>query len=52
LSGDVKVEGSLGCSSHEILALRIFCGRSKAISRIAALDNRRASFEPLRGYLL
>lgn len=46
LFGDVEVEGSLGCSSHEILAL---CWRSKAVSRTEAWDNRRVNFETFKG---
>jgi len=41
---DVKVGGSLGCSDHEVVKFRILCGRSRTISRITALDFRRANF--------
>ncbi|GAB0202828.1 mitochondrial enolase superfamily member 1 [Grus japonensis] len=44
LVGDVKVGGSLGCRDHEMVEFRILCGRSRAISRIATLDFRRANF--------
>ena len=38
---DVKVEGSLGCSDHEMVEFRILCGGSGAISRTKTLDFRR-----------
>jgi len=41
---DVKVEGSLSCSDHEMVEFRILCGGSRAISRIKTLDFRRANF--------
>ncbi|GAB0206587.1 hypothetical protein GRJ2_003124300 [Grus japonensis] len=41
---DVKVGGSLECSDHEMVELRILHGRSRAISRITTLDFRRANF--------
>ncbi|GAB0206727.1 hypothetical protein GRJ2_003138300 [Grus japonensis] len=44
LAGDVKVEGSLGCRDHEMVEFRILRGRSRAVSRITALDFRRANF--------
>ncbi|GAB0208892.1 hypothetical protein GRJ2_003354900 [Grus japonensis] len=44
LVGDVKVEGSLGCRDHEMVEFRILRGRSRAVSRITALDFRRANF--------
>jgi len=42
LVGDVKIGGSSGCSDHEMVEVRILCVRSKATSRIATLDFRRA----------
>lgn len=42
LVGNMKAEGSLGCSDHEIAEFRILLGRNKAISRIAILDFRKA----------
>jgi len=42
---DVKVGGSLGCSDHKMIELRILCGSSRAISRIKTLDFRRANFD-------
>jgi len=44
LVDDVKVRGSLGCSDHEMGEIRILCGGNRAISRITALDFRRANF--------
>jgi len=52
---DVKVGGSLGCSDHEMVEFKMLRGRSKAISRITALDFRRANFglfEDLLGGIL
>jgi len=40
----VKAGGSLGCSDHEMVEFRILYGGSRAISRITALDFRRANF--------
>ena len=37
----VKVRGSVGCSDHEIVELRILRGRNKARSSITTLDVRR-----------
>ena len=45
LVGDVVSEGSLGCSSHKMREFMILCGKSKAMSRIATLDFRRANFD-------
>ena len=42
---EVKVGDSLGCSDHEMVEFKILSGRSKAISRIATLDFRRANFD-------
>jgi len=41
---DVKAGGSLGCSDHEMVEFRILRGGSRAISRITALDFKRANF--------
>jgi len=41
---DAKVGGSLGCSDHEMVEFRNPRGGSRAISRIKALDFRRANF--------
>ena len=48
---EVKVGGSLGCSDHEMVEFKILSGRSKAISRIATLDFRRANFDLFRDLL-
>ena len=45
LVGDVKAGGSLGCSDHEVVEVKILCGRIKAISRSATLDFSRANFD-------
>uniref|UniRef100_A0A493TN05 SGNH hydrolase-type esterase domain-containing protein n=1 Tax=Anas platyrhynchos platyrhynchos TaxID=8840 RepID=A0A493TN05_ANAPP len=43
---DVKVGGSLGCSDHEMVEFQMELGKgSKAKSRIATLDFRRANFD-------
>ena len=41
---DVETGGSLGSSDREMVEFRILCGQSRAISRITALDFRRANF--------
>ena len=41
---DVRVGGSIGCSDHEMVNFRILHGRSRATSRITALDFKRANF--------
>lgn len=46
---DVKVRGSLGCSNREMVEFKILGGRSKARSRIAALDFWRTNFDLLQG---
>lgn len=38
LVGNMKVEGSLGCSDHEMLEFKILRGQSRAKSRTATLD--------------
>jgi len=45
LVGDVKAGGSLGCSDHEVVEVKILCGKIKAISRSATLDFSRANFD-------
>lgn len=48
LAGDVKVSDSLGCSGHpngEMVKFMNLCGRSKAMSKIAAMDFRRYGFD-------
>jgi len=41
---DVEVGGSLGCSDYEMVEFRILRGGSGAITKIASLDFRRATF--------
>jgi len=41
----------LGCSSHEMMELGIWCGRSKKISRIATTVFRRAEFDLFKDLL-
>ena len=48
---DVKVGGSLGCSDHEMVEFRILRGGSRAVSRITALDFRRANFSLFKDLL-
>lgn len=44
LFGDMKAGGSLGCSDHEIVKFNIGWGRSRAASKITAIDFRRDDF--------
>ena len=44
LTGAVKVWGSLVCCGHEMVEFRIMRIGSRAISRTATLDFRRANF--------
>jgi len=48
---DVKAGGSLGCSDHEMVEFRILRGGSRAVSRITALDFRRANFSLFKDLL-
>lgn len=48
---DVKVGGTLGCSDHEIVELRILCGGSKAVSKIRTLNFQRAKFDLFKDLL-
>ena len=45
MAGDVIAGSSLGCSDYEMVKIRILCGRSKAIRRIAVLKFRRDNFD-------
>lgn len=45
LVGNVEAGCSLGCSKHEIVEFKVLCRRNKAISRMAALEFRRANFD-------
>lgn len=40
----VKVEGSLGCSSHEVVGFRISCDQTEIPSRITTLGFSRGGF--------
>ncbi|GAB0179340.1 hypothetical protein GRJ2_000399300 [Grus japonensis] len=51
LIGDVKAEGNLGCSDHEIVEFRILRGGSQAKSKITSLDFRRDDFGLFRDLL-
>lgn len=44
LVGHAMAEGSLDCSVHEIVEFRILHGKSKAVSRIIALDLRKNNY--------
>ncbi|GAB0190901.1 hypothetical protein GRJ2_001555400 [Grus japonensis] len=44
LVGDMKVKGSLGCSDHEMVELRILRGGSRIKGRLTTLDFGRADF--------
>lgn len=44
LAGNVKVEGRLDYSGHEIMEFRILGGRSRAKSKITALGFRGSYF--------
>ena len=48
LVGNVKVEGSLGCSDHKMWEFKILRGGRRAKSRTAALDFKRANFDLYR----
>ena len=48
---EVKVGGSLGCSDHEMVEFEILSGGSKAKSRNATLDFRRANVDLLHDLL-
>ncbi|KAJ7400195.1 hypothetical protein BTVI_107529 [Pitangus sulphuratus] len=49
---DVKVGGSLDCSDHEMVELRILHGGSKAVSRTRALNFQRANFDLFKDLLI
>lgn len=44
LGGEARVGGSLRCRDTDVVEFKILCGRSKAVSSIAALGFRRAEF--------
>ncbi|GAB0205664.1 mitochondrial enolase superfamily member 1 [Grus japonensis] len=51
LVGDVKLKGSLGCSDHEMVEFRILRAARRALSKLTALDFRRAEFGLFRDVL-
>jgi len=51
LPGNMKAGGTVGCSDHETMESRILCGGNKVISRIAALNFRRAKFDLFKDIL-
>ena len=42
--GNVKLQGSLGCSDHEIVEFKILRAERRAHSKLTILDFRRADF--------
>ncbi|GAB0208020.1 hypothetical protein GRJ2_003267700 [Grus japonensis] len=44
LVGDVKLKGSLGCSDHEMVEIKILRAARRAHSKLTTLDIRRADF--------
>jgi len=51
LVGNVKVKGSLGCSDHEMVELKILRAARRVHRKLATLDFRRADFGLLRELL-
>ncbi|GAB0207232.1 hypothetical protein GRJ2_003188800 [Grus japonensis] len=51
LVGDVKLKGSLGCSDHEMVELKILRAARRASSKLLTLDFRRADFGLFRDLL-
>ncbi|GAB0208502.1 hypothetical protein GRJ2_003315900 [Grus japonensis] len=51
LVGDVKLKGSLGCSDHEMVELKILRAARRVHSKLPTLDFRRADFGPFRDLL-
>ena len=49
--GNVKLKGSLGCSDHEMLELKILRAARRAHSKLATLAFRRADFVLFRDLL-
>lgn len=41
----------MGCRNYEMVKIRILCGRSKAIRRIAILEFRRDNFDLFKDLL-
>jgi len=51
LVGNVKLKGSLGCSDHEMLELKILRAARRVHSKLTALDFRTADFVLFRNLL-
>ncbi|GAB0207984.1 hypothetical protein GRJ2_003264100 [Grus japonensis] len=51
LVGDVKLKGSLGCSDHEMVEIKILRAARRALSKLPTLDFRRADFGLFRDLL-
>ncbi|GAB0203631.1 hypothetical protein GRJ2_002828700 [Grus japonensis] len=51
LVGDVKLKGSLGCSSHQMVEFKILRAVRRARSKLTTLDFRRADFGLFRDML-
>ncbi|GAB0184567.1 hypothetical protein GRJ2_000922000 [Grus japonensis] len=51
LVGNVKLKGSLGCSDHEMVELKILRAVRRAHSKLNTLDFRRADFGLFRDLL-
>ena len=49
--GNVKLQGSLGCSDHEIVEFKILRAVRRAHSKHTALEFRRADFGHFRDLL-
>ena len=48
LVGNVKLKGSLGCSDHKMVELKILRASKRACGKLATLDFRRADFDLFR----
>ncbi|GAB0190077.1 hypothetical protein GRJ2_001473000 [Grus japonensis] len=51
LVGDVKLEGSLGCSDHKMVEFKFLRAARRACSKLTTLDFRRADFGLFRDLL-
>ncbi|GAB0206479.1 highly reducing polyketide synthase PKS6 [Grus japonensis] len=51
LVGDVKLKGSIGCSDHEMVEIKILRAARRAHSKLTTLDFRRAGFDLFRDLL-
>ena len=50
-TGNVTLQGSLGCSDHEMVEFNIFRTVRRACSKLTALDFKRAGFGLFRNLL-